>query len=249
MSTETQTGAAGPKTTDFERVLVTSALPYANGHIHLGHIAGAYLPADIYVRYMRMRGEKVLYIGGSDEFGVPITLSALKEGISPQEVIDRYHFANKAAFERLGISYDMYGRTSWELHVDTTQTFFNALDADGKIYAEEVELWYSEQSDRFLPDRYVRGTCPKCGYTDANGDECESCGAQYAAHDLVEPRANIPGDNSMPILKKSRHWFLDLPQFKEPLKAWVEQHPEWRANVRGIALGWINDLRARCITR
>lgn len=249
MSTETQTGAAGPKTTDFERVLVTSALPYANGHIHLGHIAGAYLPADIYVRYMRMRGEKVLYIGGSDEFGVPITLTALKEGISPQEVIDRYHFANKEAFERLGISYDMYGRTSWELHVDTTQTFFKALDDDGKIYAEEVELWYSEQSDRFLPDRYVRGTCPKCGYTNANGDECESCGAQYAAHDLVEPRANIPGDSSMPILKKSRHWFLDLPEFKEPLKTWVDEHPEWRANVRGIALGWINDLRARCITR
>jgi methionyl-tRNA synthetase len=233
----------------FQRTLVTSALPYANGHIHLGHIAGAYLPADVYVRYMRLRGEAVLYVGGSDEYGVPITLTALKEGITSQEVIDRYHHANKAAFERLGISYDIYGRTSWELHADTTQRFFTKLFEDGYIHQEDIELWYSEQSDRFLPDRYVRGTCPKCGYEEANGDECESCGAQYPPQDLVAPRANIPGDNSMPILKNSRHWFLDLPKFQGQLKEWLETHPEWRANVKGIANSWVDDLRSRCITR
>ncbi len=233
----------------FERTLVTSALPYANGHIHLGHIAGAYLPADVYVRYKRLRGDKVLYIGGSDEYGVPITLSALKEGVSPQEIIDRYHFANKDAFERLGISYDIYGRTSWDLHVDTTQQFFRKLDEGGYIHQEEMELWYSPKLERFLPDRYVQGTCPKCGYEDANGDECEACGAQYPPQDLVNPRANIPGDDSSPVLKTSKHWFLDLPKFVDRLKVWLDSHPEWRANAKGIAYGWVDDLRSRCITR
>ncbi|NLV39958.1 MAG: methionine--tRNA ligase [Candidatus Hydrogenedentes bacterium] len=233
----------------FSRTLVTSALPYANGYIHLGHIAGAYLPADIYVRFKRMRGEKVLYVGGSDEFGVAITITALKENIPPQAVIDRYHTANAGAFARLGISYDIYGRTSWPLHADTTQAFFRKLHAAGAIPAQEMELWYSPQLDKFLPDRYVKGTCPKCGYTDANGDECEACGAQYSARDLVSPRSNIPGDASSPELRASRHWFLDLPQFAEKLAAWLETHPEWRANVRGIAGGWVGDLRPRCITR
>ncbi len=233
----------------FTRTLVTSALPYANGHIHLGHIAGAYLPADIYTRYKRQRGEAVLYVGGSDEYGVPITLSALKEGISPQDVIDRYHTANKAAFETLGISYDIYGRTSWDLHADTTQKFFTKLYDDGDIHQEDMELWYSEASDRFLPDRYVTGTCPKCEKEGANADECEKCGAQYSPHDLVSPKAAIPGDDSSPILKKSRHWFLDLPKFQANLKTWLDTHPEWRANVKGIAYSWVDDLRSRCITR
>lgn len=233
----------------FERILVTSALPYANGNIHLGHIAGAYLPADVYVRYKRLRGEKVLYIGGSDEFGVPITLTALKEGIDPQQVVDQYHAANADAFARLGISYDIYGRTTFPLHVETTQAFFRTLDEKGYIFQESMELWYSEQSQRFLPDRYVRGTCPKCGYDNANSDECENCGAQYQARDLVAPRANIPGDQSEPVLRQSTHWFLDLPKFQEPLRAYLAEHPEWRANVRGIAKGWIDELRPRCITR
>jgi len=234
---------------NFQRTLVTSALPYANGHIHLGHIAGAYLPADIYVRYKRQRGERVLYVGGSDEYGVPITLTALKEGITPQEVIDRYHEANAAAFAKLGISYDIYGRTSWPLHVDSTQAFFLKLLEGGYIYEQEMELWYSEHTHRYLPDRYVKGVCPKCGYEDANGDECENCGAQYTARDLVAPRANIPGDSSTPVLRPSKHWFLDLPKFTEPLKAWLESHTEWRSNVKGISFGWVNDLRGRCITR
>ncbi len=238
-------------TTDkrFERTLVTSALPYANGHIHLGHIAGAYLPADIYVRYKRLRGERVLYVGGSDEYGVPITLTALKEGVTPQDVIDRYHNAHAAAFAALGISYDIYGRTSWPLHIDTTQAFFSKLNEGGYVEKQTMELWYSEQSQRFLPDRYVKGTCPKCGFEDASGDECENCGAQYSAQELKSPRANIPGDNSTPVLRDSAHWFLRLPAFADALKTWLDSHPEWRANVRGIAYGWVNDLRARCITR
>jgi methionyl-tRNA synthetase len=235
--------------TKYERTLVTSALPYANGHIHLGHIAGAYLPADVYVRYKRLRGEKVLYVGGSDEYGVPITLTALKEGITPNDVIDRYHNANADAFAALGISYDVYGRTSWPLHVDTTQAFFKKLDEAGYIEKQTMNLWYSEQSKKFLPDRYVKGTCPKCGYEDASGDECENCGAQYSAQDLKNPRANIPGDTSTPVLRDSIHWFLRLPAFTEKLKTWLDGHQEWRANVRGIAYGWVNDLRSRCITR
>ncbi|MCX8064754.1 MAG: methionine--tRNA ligase [Candidatus Hydrogenedentes bacterium] len=231
------------------KILVTSALPYANGHIHLGHIAGAYLPADIYVRYQRLRGRKVLYIGGSDEYGVPITLTALKEGRTPKEVIDFYHNANAKAFERLGISYDIYGRTSWDLHIDTTQSFFRKLYDGGYIFAREMELWYSIKSNRFLPDRYVKGQCPRCGYEDANGDECERCGAQYSAKDLINPKANIPGDNSAPILKTSLHWFLDLPKFKDRLFEWINSHTEWRSNVRGMALSWVSDLRPRCITR
>jgi methionyl-tRNA synthetase len=233
----------------FARTLVTSALPYANGHIHLGHIAGAYLPADIYVRFKRLRGDKILYVGGSDEHGVPITLTALKEGVSPKEVIDRYHEANAQAFRDLGISYDIYGRTSWPLHAETTQAFFTKLGEGGFIETQEMELWYSEGLQRFLPDRYVKGTCPQCGYTDANGDECENCGAQYSAHDLVEPRANIPGDTSTPVLRQSLHWFLRLQDFTAPLKRWLDSHPEWRTNVKGIAYGWVNDLRSRCITR
>ena len=233
----------------FERTLVTSALPYANGHIHLGHIAGAYLPPDIYVRYKRLRGERVLFIGGSDEYGVPITMTALKEGITPQEVIDRYHAANAEAFAAMAISYDIYGRTSWPIHIDTTQAFFRKLYADGHIEKQSMKLWYSDHSRKFLPDRYVKGTCPKCGCEDACGDECENCGAQYAAADLIRPRANIPGDTSTPALRDSAHWFLRLQDFTDRLRAWLDSHPEWRANARGIAYGWVNELRARCITR
>ncbi|HOJ68684.1 MAG TPA: class I tRNA ligase family protein [Candidatus Hydrogenedentes bacterium] len=219
-------------TASFERTLVTSALPYANGPIHLGHIAGVYLPADIYTRYQRLRGRKVLYIGGSDEYGVAITLSALKEGVSPQEIIDRYHFANASAFEELGISYDLYGRTSWPLHTNTTQSFFRNLHEGGYISRQTMELWYSRKLDRFLPDRYVKGTCPRCGYPDANGDECEKCGAQYTARDLISPRSNVPGDDSTPELRPSSHWFLDLPRFADRLRDWLDTHPEWRPNVR-----------------
>jgi len=233
----------------FARTLVTGALPYANAHIHLGHIAGAYLPADIYTRYKRLCGHPVMYVCGSDEYGLPITLSALKEGVSPQDVIDTYHHANDAAFRSIGIDFDIYGRTSWDIHAQTTQEFFTKLYEGGHIVKETMELWYSKQSDRFLPDRYVRGTCPKCGFDEATGDECENCGGQYSAHDLVHPRANIPGDSSTPILRESAHWFLKLDDFTDRLKAWLDTHPEWRANVKGIAYSWVNELRPRCITR
>ena len=235
--------------TKFKRTIITGALPYANGHIHLGHIAGAYLPADIFARFKRLCGHPMLYICGSDEYGVPITLTALKEGVSPQEVIDRYHAANTESFAKLGIAFDLYGRTSWPIHTETTQSFFLNLYKGGHIEKQEMELWYSEQSDRFLPDRYVRGTCPKCGFEEATGDECENCGAQYSAHDLIDPKANIPGDSSTPILKNTVHWFLRLQDFTEPLKTWLDSHPEWRANVKGIAYSWVEDLRSRCITR
>lgn len=238
-----------PAETKFERTIITGALPYANGHIHLGHIAGAYLPADIYARFKRLCGHPLLYICGSDEYGVPITLTALKEGCSPQEVIDRYHAANDESFARLGISFDIYGRTSWPIHTETTQAFFLNLYQGGHIEKRDMELWYSELSDRFLPDRYVRGICPKCGFEEATGDECENCGAQYSANDLIAPKANIPGDSSTPILKKTVHWFLRLPDFTAELKSWLDSHPEWRANVKGIAYSWVEDLRARCITR
>ena len=235
--------------TKYKRTIITGALPYANGHIHLGHIAGAYLPADIFARFKRLCGHPMLYICGSDEYGVPITLTALKEGVSPREVIDRYHAANTESFAKLGIAFDMYGRTSWPIHTETTQSFFLNLYKGGHIEKQEMELWYSEQSDRFLPDRYVRGTCPKCSFEEATGDECENCGAQYSAHDLIDPKANIPGDSSTPVLKNTVHWFLRLQDFAEPLKAWLDSHPEWRANVKGIAYSWVEDLRSRCITR
>ncbi len=233
----------------FDRTLITAALPYANGPIHLGHLAGAYLPGDVYARYLRLKGHPVLYVCGSDEYGVPITLTALKEGVSPRDVIDRYHAANDAAFRRVGVQFDIFGRTSWPIHTETVQGFFRKLYDGGHIEKQEMELWYSEQSDRFLPDRYVKGVCPKCGYEDATGDECENCGAQYSPHDLIEPRANIPGDSSRPILRMTNHWFLRLQDFREPLKAWLDSHPEWRANTRGIAYAWVEDLRSRCITR
>ncbi len=233
----------------FKRTTVTSALPYANGNIHLGHIAGAYLPADVFVRYKRLCGDAIVFVCGSDEHGVPITLTALKEGVTPKEVIDRYHAANDEAFANLGISFDIFGRTSWPLHVDTTQSFFKNLDKDGHIEKKDMELWYSEASDRFLPDRYVKGTCPICEYQDASGDECENCGAQYSPHDLKDARANIPGDGSTPVLRNSTHWFLKLQNFAGDLKKWLDTHPEWRANVKGIAYGWVDELRERCITR
>jgi methionyl-tRNA synthetase len=229
--------------------MVTSALPYANGHVHLGHLAGAYLPADIYVRYKRLRGQPTLYVCGSDEYGIAITLTALKENVSPEEVINRYHTANAESFARVRQSFDIYGRTSWRLHTDTTQAFFRRLYYEGHIEQREMELWYSEKSDTFLPDRYVKGVCPKCGYTEATGDECEHCGAQYATQELTDPRTNIPGDDSTPILRKSKHWFLNLNDFTDRLRKYVDSHPEWRANVRGIASSWVDDLRPRCITR
>jgi methionyl-tRNA synthetase len=222
----------------FQRTLVTSALPYANGHIHLGHIAGAYLPADIYVRYKRLKGEPVLYIGGSDEYGVPITLTALKEGITPQEVIDRYHTANADAFARLGISYDIYGRTSWALHVGMTQALLQRAQREAATSSRKTwSCGTASTSDRFLPDRYVKGTCPKCGYEDANGDECENCGAQYTARELVA-RARISRATARRRCCASPSTgSSNLPAFQEPTEGLAGQ-PRGMAQQREAASPW-----------
>lgn len=236
--------------TDYKRTLVTSALPYANGRIHIGHLAGAYLPADIYVRYLRMRGTDVLFVCGSDEHGVPITLRALSEGTTPQAVIDRFHGENEAAFRAVGMSFDIYGRTSWPEHHRLTQDFFRRLDAQGYIEKRTIQQYFSEKMKMFLPDRYVEGTCPRCGNHDARGDQCDACGASYEVTELGEPRSAVPGDGTAPALRETMHWFLRLDRFQAPLTAWLEGKTDWRANTRGTALSWLREgLRARCVTR
>jgi methionyl-tRNA synthetase len=234
----------------FKRTLVTSALPYANGRIHIGHLAGAYLPADTYVRYLRMKGEDVLFVCGSDEHGVPITLRALEEKVTPRDVIDRFHNENEAAFRVAGVSFDIYGRTSWPEHHALTREFFLNLLAGGYIEKRTIQQYFSEKMKMFLPDRYVEGICPKCGHGSARGDQCDACGATYEVTELTEPRSTVPGDGSTPVLKDTVHWFLLLDRFQEQLSGMLEQHGDWRANTRGTALGWLREgLRARCVTR
>jgi len=234
----------------YQRTLVTSALPYANGRIHIGHLAGAYLPADIYVRYLRMRGEDVVFVCGSDEHGVPITLRALSENTTPQAVIDRFHGENEAAFRAVGMSFDIYGRTSWPEHHRLTQDFFRRLDANGLIEKRTIQQYFSEKMKMFLPDRYVEGTCPRCGNHDARGDQCDACGASYEVTELGEPRSAVPGDGTPPALRETMHWFLRLDLSQARLAGWLEAKTDWRANTRGTALSWLREgLRARCVTR
>ncbi|MEJ2628416.1 MAG: methionine--tRNA ligase [bacterium] len=233
------------KTTD--RVLVTSALPYANGPLHLGHIAGAYLPADIYVRFLRLNNYDVVYICGSDEHGVPITVKAEAQGVSPQEVVDYYHQLNKQSFNDLGISFDNYSRTSLPLHHETAQEFFNILYKKGRFIVKEEEQFYSEASHRFLPDRYVEGICPYCDYDKARGDQCEKCGKWLQTGELKEPRSKI--DNSVPILKKTKHWYLPMGQLADSWKKWFTQK-QWKENVYNYCMGWYKQgLGDRPITR
>ena len=237
------------------KVLVTSALPYANGKVHLGHLAGAYLPADIYVRWLRLKGVDVLYVCGSDEHGVPITLTALKRGSTPQEVVDEFHKANGDAFAAAQISFDIWGRTSSREHHVLTQEFFTRLLKAGHIDRREILQLYSEQSKQFLPDRYVEGTCPLCGNTNARGDQCDNCGGTYEVTELKDPRCALPGDNSTPVLKPTLHWFLRLDRLQQRLEEFVASHgagspSPWRPNSRRGAEGWLKaGLRARCITR
>jgi methionyl-tRNA synthetase len=232
------------------KYLITSALPYANGAIHIGHLAGAYLPADVFTRYLRLRGHDVHFLSGSDEHGVPITIRADSEGTTPRDVIDRYHNYNEAAFRSAGIEFDIFGRTSWPEHVEATHEFFRALDAQGHIEKGELEQFYSPGKKQFLPDRYVEGTCPRCGADGARGDQCDACGATYEASELVNPKSKLPGDTSTPELRKTTHWFLRLSDFEARLKDWLETQTHWRPNVLGTALAWVRDgLRTRCITR
>ncbi len=242
-----------------KKYLITSALPYANGALHLGHLAGAYLPADIYVRYLRMLGKEVVWVCGSDEHGAAITIKAKKEGISPREIIDKYHALNKATFEQLGISFDIYHRTSEPIHHKTSQDFFLRLHEKGDEFEEHfIEQYYDEDYDQFLADRYIIGTCPKCGHTEAFGDQCENCGSDLSPLELINPRSTLSGKT--PVLKKTKHWYFKLDNHTEWLKQWVEtgvldgkQHHDpktWKNHVLGQCLSWLDGgLHPRSITR
>ncbi|HYG77111.1 MAG TPA: methionine--tRNA ligase [Planctomycetota bacterium] len=238
-----------------KKVLVTSALPYANGRVHLGHLAGAYLPADIYVRWLRLKGNDVRFICGSDEHGVPITLTALKRKCSPQDVVDEFHKANGEAFAAANVKFDIWGRTSSPEHHTLTQQFFTRLYSKGYIEKRQTQQLYSEKSKMFLPDRYVEGTCPVCGDENARGDQCDKCGSTYEVTELKNPRVAIEGDGSTPVLKSTSHWFLKLDAFSDRLKEFVASHSEgstspWRLNAQREATGWLKrGLQARAITR
>ncbi len=234
---------------DYKRTLITSALPYANGPVHIGHLAGVYVPADIYARYLRMKGEEVAFIGGSDEHGVPITLKAKKEGITPQDVVDKYHSMIKDSFQRFGISFDVYSRTSAKVHHETASEFFKKLYDDGKFIEKTSEQYYDEEANQFLADRYITGTCPKCGNEKAYGDQCESCGTSLNATDLINPKSVLSGN--VPVMKETKHWYLPLDQYEPWLKEWIlEGHKEWKTNVYGQCKSWIDSgLQPRAVTR
>lgn len=234
-----------------EKILVTSALPYANGPIHLGHLSGAYLPADIYVRYHRLKGTDILYICGSDEHGVPITISADKEGIKPKEIIDRYHQINKDAFEKFGMSFDIYSRTSLPIHHETAKEFFLEFYNRGILKEKKMEQFYDVKAKMFLPDRYVEGTCPNCGYEEARSDECENCGALYDPSELKNPKSKISGE--MPILRETSHWFFPLGDYQEKLENYISTMNmayNWKENVLQYCKGWFREgLKDRAVTR
>ena len=228
---------------------MTCALPYANGPVHIGHLAGVYVPADIYVRYLRMRGEDVLFICGSDEHGVPITIKAKKQGCTPQDVVDKYHRIIKDSFAGLGINFDIYSRTSSAIHHRNASEFFRKLYDDGKFIEKESEQYYDEEAKTFLADRYIVGTCPKCGNEGAYGDQCEKCGSTLSPDELINPKSALSG--SEPVKKKTRHWYLPLDQYESWLKEWIlEGHKEWRSNVYGQCKSWIDGgLQPRAVSR
>ncbi len=233
----------------FKRTLVTSALPYANGPLHIGHLAGAYIPADIFVRYLRLKKENVLFIGGSDEHGVPITLRAKKEGATPKKIIDRYHYQMKETFKQMGISYDFYGRTSSETHHKLASGFFRQLYDNGKFIQKTNEQCYDEEAKMFLADRYIMGECPQCHCENAYGDQCEKCGTSLSPTELINPKSTISG--CKPVMKKTTHWYLPLDEYEGWLKKWIlEDHKEWRPNVYGQCKSWLDTgLHPRAVSR
>jgi len=233
-----------------KRYTLTAALPYTNGPIHIGHLAGVYVPADIYARYLRLKGHDVAFICGSDEHGVPITIKAKKEGISPQDVVDRYHKIIKDSFDEFGISFDNYSRTSAAIHHDTASDFFKTLYQKGEFLEETTNQLYDSEAQQFLADRFVIGTCPKCGHTESYGDQCEACGTSHNATDLIHPKSAITAN--VPELKSTKHWYLPLDKHEDFLKQWIgkDHKADWKSNVYGQCMSWINDgLRPRAVTR
>ncbi|MFB6319430.1 methionine--tRNA ligase [Saccharicrinis sp. FJH54] len=234
---------------DFKRTLITTALPYANGPVHIGHLAGVYVPADIYARYMRMKGEDILLIGGSDEHGVPITLKAKNEGVTPQDIVDRYHGIIKKSFEDFGITFDIYSRTTTPTHYDQASGIFKTLYDKGEFIEKTNEQYYDEEAKQFLADRYITGICPVCKKAGAYGDQCESCGSSLNATDLIEPKSVISG--SKPVLRETKHWYLPLDKYEPFLKEWIlEGHKEWKTNVYGQCKSWLDTgLQPRAVSR
>jgi methionyl-tRNA synthetase len=236
-------------TKKFKRTLVTSALPYANGPVHIGHLAGVYIPADIYVRYLRLKGQEVIHIGGSDEHGVPITIRAKKEGVTPQDIVDKYHAIIKKSFEDFGISFDIYSRTSSEIHKQTASDFFLKLYQNGDFEEKTSEQYFDEEAQMFLADRYIMGECPHCGNPNAYGDQCESCGTSLSPTDLKNPRSTISG--STPVMRETKHWYLPLDKHEAWLRQWIlEDHKEWKPNVYGQCKSWLDmGLQPRAVSR
>lgn len=236
-------------TKQYKRHTITAALPYANGPVHIGHLAGVYVPSDIYARYLRSKGENVAFVCGSDEHGVAIELRARKEGKSPQEVVDFYHNQIKDSFEKFGISFDIYHRTSSEVHHETASEFFKKMEAEGKFTVETSEQFFDEKEQQFLADRYIKGTCPNCSFPEAYGDQCENCGATLSPSELKNPKSMLSGE--APVMKETKHWYLPLDQYEPWLKEWLlEGHKEWKSNVYGQCKSWIdNGLRPRPMTR
>lgn len=233
----------------FKRTLITSALPYANGPVHIGHLAGVYVPADIYARYLRLKGEEILFIGGSDEHGIPITIKARNEGVTPQDIVDRYHTVIKKSFEEFGITFDIYSRTTSDIHRKTASDFFRTLYDKGEFTEQESEQYYDEEAGQFLADRYITGTCPHCGNEKAYGDQCEQCGTSLSPSDLIDPKSTLSG--SKPVMRKTKHWYLPLDKHEAWLRQWIlEDHKEWKTNVYGQCKSWLDlGLQPRAVSR
>jgi len=235
--------------TNFKRTTVTSALPYANGPVHIGHLAGVYIPADIYVRYLRLKGEEVLFIGGSDEHGVPITIKAKKEGVTPQDIVDRYHGIIKKSFEEFGITFDIYSRTTSKTHRELASDIFKTIERKGGFLEKTNEQYFDESAQQFLADRYITGKCPHCGNENAYGDQCESCGTSLSPTDLINPKSAINGN--IPVMRETKHWYLPLNQHEAWLRQWIiEDHKEWKPNVYGQCKSWLDmGLQPRAVSR
>lgn len=233
----------------YKRTTITSALPYANGPVHIGHLAGVYVPADIYARYLRLKKEEVLFIGGSDEHGVPITIKAKKEGVTPQDIVDRYHAIIKKSFEDFGITFDIYSRTTSKVHRELASEIFKTIDSKGGFIQQSSEQYYDETAQQFLADRYITGKCPHCGNENAYGDQCEACGTSLSPTDLINPKSAISG--SVPVMRETRHWYLPLDQHESWLRKWIlEDHKEWKTNVYGQCKSWLDmGLQPRAVSR